>query len=420
MEYTSKFPNLFGAAVGLDGALTLWADLVRLHPEITSGIFNSDESYFNLYSPYSNAPLNQNTLLALNTQFFVLVGQLVQDNQNWMDTLDVLGIPYQYHDSTCQHSFSCITNNTVDMDAVAAFLNAYLTADTTPPGPIGNFQATSSDQQVQLTWSNPGDPDLTGVRIQRSTTGFPASPTSGTTVYDALGASFLDTGLVNGTLYYYSAFAHDGALNYSASVGVSATPQAAQTTTVTFESVAAEDGRIRETSETSGVGGAPVAGDSTTSALRVGDSAADREFRSVVSFDTSYIPDGATIISATLKLTRGTVVGTDPFSILGTCRVDIQTGGLNGNTALEAADFQAAATATNVVAAGMSNPAVNGAQSTGALGAAGLVAVSKTGRTQFRVYFATGDNDDSNDDYVGFYSGEATQANRPVLEIVYQ
>lgn len=227
MEYAAKFPELFGAAIGLDGALTLWSDLLRVHPEITSGVFNNDQTYFNRYSPNANATANRSQLLALGTKFFVLVGQLVQDNRNWMNTLDSLGIPYQYHDSTCRHSFSCIMGNKTDMDAVAAFLSAYLTAGATSPAPIANFQAVPGDRQIRLTWSNPGDPKLTGVRIQRSTTEYPASPTSGTTVYDGLGVSFLDTGLVNGTIYYYRAYAHDGAPNYSAGVGISATPQAA-------------------------------------------------------------------------------------------------------------------------------------------------------------------------------------------------
>ncbi|OHA82030.1 MAG: hypothetical protein A2675_00155, partial [Candidatus Yonathbacteria bacterium RIFCSPHIGHO2_01_FULL_51_10] len=140
MEYAVKFPSLFGTVVGLDGALTVWSDLLRLHPEITLKMFNNVEANFNTYSPYTNAQLNQSTVRTLGTKFFVLVGQLATDNGNWMNQLTALGIPYQFYDSTCQHSFSCITGNTADMDAVAAFLNANLVStptldplDTTAP-----------------------------------------------------------------------------------------------------------------------------------------------------------------------------------------------------------------------------------------------------------------------------------------------
>jgi len=38
-----------------------------------------------------------------------------------------------------------------------------------------------------------------------------------------------------------------------------------------------------------------------------------------VAFDTSSMPDGATILSVTLRLRRGTSSGTNPFTTHGTC-----------------------------------------------------------------------------------------------------
>jgi hypothetical protein len=47
--------------------------------------------------------------------------------------------------------------------------------------------------------------------------------------------------------------------------------------------------------------------------------------------------------------------------------------------------------------------------------------VNKTGYTQLRIRFTTDDDNDSADDYLGFYSGEnPTAANRPILEVTYQ
>ena len=125
------------------------------------------------------------------------------------------------------------------------------------------------------------------------------------------------------------------------------------TTTLTVTSVAAEDGWVLEQSETSGTGGSGNSSASTTSALRVGDDGGDRQYKGVVSFDTSAIPDGATIVSATLRLRRGTASGTSPFTTHGACWADVHSGGLSGSTALQVGDFQAAATAVQVGSYGM-------------------------------------------------------------------
>jgi hypothetical protein len=192
----------------------------------------------------------------------------------------------------------------------------------------------------------------------------------------------------------------------------------APTTQVTFTSGAAVDGWVLESGETTNVGGSINATAGTTSALRVGDDNKDKQYKTVVSFDTSSIPDGATIVSATVRLLRGTVSGTNPFTTHGACWVDVRTGGFSGLAALETGDFQAAATV--VQAASLSSAAANGTWSEGSLNAAGLAAINKTGTTQLRVYFNLDDNDDTGNDFIGYYSGEATSANRPQLVVTYQ
>ncbi len=187
--------------------------------------------------------------------------------------------------------------------------------------------------------------------------------------------------------------------------------------TVTFTSTASEDGRLWESTETSNVGGGGNSTDNTTASLRVGDFSDDTQYKTLVSFDTSSIPDTATITAATLRLKRGTVSGTSPFSTHGTCTVDIRTGGFGGANAFAGSDFEAAATATGV--ASMSNATTNGTFSTGTLNATGRGAVNKTGVTQFKVYFTLDDNDDLGTDYMGFYSGEAAAGNKPELVITY-
>ncbi len=97
-------------------------------------------------------------------------------------------------------------------------------ADTTPPANVSNLSATPGNQQIALSWTNPADADFAGVRIRRSTTGYPSSPTSGSAVYDGTATTFTDVGLTNGVLYYYTAFAYDSSGNFASGALASGTP----------------------------------------------------------------------------------------------------------------------------------------------------------------------------------------------------
>ncbi|MCU0858895.1 MAG: DNRLRE domain-containing protein, partial [Pontiellaceae bacterium] len=156
-----------------------------------------------------------------------------------------------------------------------------------------------------------------------------------------------------------------------------------------------------------------------TAGLRIGDTSAKQQMKSIVSFNTASLPDSCTVLSATLKLKRGTAYGAT--TNFGGIRVDIRGGsGFNNSATLQIKDFQAAADAANVAA--LSYPATsNNWWSTGSLSATGLTKINRTGKTQLRVYFATDDDNDGTGDYLGFYAGDnATATNRPVLEISYQ
>ena len=93
-------------------------------------------------------------------------------------------------------------------------------ATTTAPGAPSNLQATAGDSRVDLTWTAPTTGSApTSYTIQRSTT-------SGaeTTVGSTSGTSYPDTGLANGTTYYYRVLAVNSAGSSAASNEVSATP----------------------------------------------------------------------------------------------------------------------------------------------------------------------------------------------------
>ena len=296
----------------------------------------------------------------------------------------------------------------------AQYCGAVVTATTLTSSPNPSTAGQSVTFTATVT-SGSGVPAGT-VTFKEGTT----TLASGVTVDGAGNAAFSTSTLAAGSHTVTASFT--GATGWAHSSGDdSAAPQVVTgPVTTTFTSVAAQDGWVLESSETSNTGGSIDAAANTTSALRVGDDNKNKQYKSVVSFDTSAIPDGATILSVTLRLRRGTLSGTNPFTTHGTCWVDVQSGsGFSGSTALQTGDFQAAATA--VQAASLSNAANNGDWSTGSLNAAGLAAINKTGTTQLRVYFNLDDNNDNGNDYIGYYSGDnGTAANRPQLVVTYQ
>ncbi len=185
-----------------------------------------------------------------------------------------------------------------------------------------------------------------------------------------------------------------------------------------FDSIAAEDGWVLESGEDTSVGLSFNATQNTVEGLRAGDDPQDRQALSIVSFNTASLPDTATVTSSVLRLVRGTAVNTPPFQWAGApaCVADIKNGTF-GTAGLQSTDFQAAASLALVVT--LSNPTSNGEISTGSLVSGGLTHVNKTGKTQFRVYYTLDDNDDFGADYLGFYPGETTAANRPKLFVRY-
>ncbi|MEM6795322.1 MAG: S8 family serine peptidase [Acidobacteriota bacterium] len=189
---------------------------------------------------------------------------------------------------------------------------------------------------------------------------------------------------------------------------------------VTLISSATEDGWVRESEQNSNVGGSNNSVGAGDRAIRIGDSGVDRQFKSILSFETSSIPAGATITQATVRIRRSGVWGGNPFTTFGgNLLVDVQSGGFSGSTALQNQDFQATATAP--AAATMSSPASNGDWSEGVLDASGLAAINVNGRTQIRLAFEVGDNNSGSRDHIGFYSSNNSDPdNHPQLVITYQ
>ncbi len=184
--------------------------------------------------------------------------------------------------------------------------------------------------------------------------------------------------------------------------------------TVTLNSIGAEDGYLLESSENSEVGNYAAA-----TQWRIGDANNDRQYRSLLSFDTAGLPDDAIVKTAKVRVRRYNLTNTSPFSTHGSCLVDVKSGTFGTSADLENLDFEAPADVAG--AATMSNPLANLDWSEGLLDAAGRAAVSRTGRTQMKLRFALDDNDDNQEDYLNFFGGDNTNADyRPKLVITYQ
>ncbi len=88
--------------------------------------------------------------------------------------------------------------------------------DRRPPANVSGFSAVEVvPGNIGLSWTNPSDADLGGVRVVRNTDRVPASPTDGTIIFDGRATSSVDRGRAAGTTNRYVAFAYDTSGNFS-------------------------------------------------------------------------------------------------------------------------------------------------------------------------------------------------------------
>jgi hypothetical protein len=149
----------------------------------------------------------------------------------------------------------------------------------------------------------------------------------------------------------------------------------------------------------------------------LGDSVDNRQYRAILSFTTSSLPDTAVITSAIVKIRLAGISKASPFATLGNLLVDMAVPYFGTSTALESLDFQAAPTQSSVAVV---NPVPLNKWYSATLSGASLSAINLTGTTQFRLEFKIPTNSNSVSNYASFYSGNSTTVSyRPILMIQY-
>lgn len=185
-----------------------------------------------------------------------------------------------------------------------------------------------------------------------------------------------------------------------------------------FHSLKSTGGSVLELAESSGTGG-KTSGTATT--FNLGDDNLNKQYRAILSFNTSSLPDRAVITGATLTLTQQSFTGhADPFSLFQGLLIDVRKGFFGRSAALEARDFQAAA---NLSAMGPYSPSPVQGVYTIDLSNSSLAFINKgtanAGVTQFRLRFQLDDNADRHADFITFYSSYSSAVYRPTLTITY-
>jgi len=185
---------------------------------------------------------------------------------------------------------------------------------------------------------------------------------------------------------------------------------------VTFYSVGGYDGTMIESKHASGIAGVL---NSSGTTITVGDTKAKQQYRSMLHFNTSPLPNAATITKVQLKVKiSGKIVGNNPslFTAFQGLYVDIRVGSFAGPY-LGKADFSRNPASKNL-AGKFGNTPTDGWYTLN-LSSSMFKYVSKTTSTQFRLRFKLPHDADAVADYVKFYSGNSTAANWPQLIVTY-
>lgn len=282
----------------------------------------------------------------------------------------------------------------------------YVTYDASsspaPSAPSNLVAGTVTDTSVTLSWTA-STSTVAGYNVYRSaTSGGPYAKDNGSVV---TGTAYTDGGLTACTAYFWVVRAIDGAGVESANSNETSasTSGCTTSTTINLSSLAAEDGYVKAFAD----GTSPAVGTFSTPYIGRG---TDAKFnRALLSFDTSAIPDSATVTRAYVTLTYYTLSG-DPWAnpAGNTLVIDVKNGTF-GAAGVELTDWAAAPSANAVATVAKFT---SGTKASSDFSSPGLAAINKTGKTQLKLRFSS---DQTATHYLGIYDGASA-----VLTVVYQ
>ena len=199
---------------------------------------------------WANTNLSYRYYIASNTKTTVTVWGDATQNRKGVPVANV-GKSYKIEDYQLTSGSPCENTGTDtgvghDIELTARpqgaghDIGAYeFAADATPPSDITDLAAAAYHARIEFTWTNPTDTDFAAVLIARTENASPSgSPSDGTfygendtfgdwtVVHRTSGTTWTNTGLVNGTTYYYKFYAYDNGpgYNYASGVATDETP----------------------------------------------------------------------------------------------------------------------------------------------------------------------------------------------------
>ena len=183
-------------------------------------------------------------------------------------------------------------------------------------------------------------------------------------------------------------------------------------------SVGKYDGWILESRPGSEQGGKKNAHDDV---LYLGNDVGNRQYRTILHFDVSSLPDDIFISKILLLIKKKGLIGIDPFTVQPNILVDIRPNAFGSFgpfpiKRLQNSDFQAPA---SFEAVGTIENKLLKEQYFAWLDSAAFPYITQADTIQLRLRFNTGDDNNTAPGYLEFYSGDSVQEDRPQLLIEY-
>jgi hypothetical protein len=296
-----------------------------------------------------------------------------------------------------------------DQEGTATIRTALLDKSIYSPGDIVHTNVeidtslTTQDVRTEINLRNASGQILDGTSVNHTLSG---------TSDDSISVDLIiPTGVPVGT-YNIQVLVYDLASSIIQDAQV--IPFTVKNPSMIFYSIGTGDGWILESTETSRIGGTA---NSTAPTFNLGDDAQDKQYLSILHFNTAALPENAVIVKVTLRIKKQGLVGTNPFGTHSWLKADIRKLFFGSSASLVPSDFQAPA---HVPAVGTFRTTPVSNWYIAAIGSTGYPYINKAGTTQFRLRFLKDDNDDKSADYMIFYSGNyPTVGARPILVVEY-